>query len=270
MITNSEIMDLCKILFQDKEPRTPTDPTTPTRNSGNIDLLMDSQMASPTVPFINHTQRSIQQSTFLVKFVFTSVSITNTKWNRNMSLKHRNKTRTSNQRNAIPVENVISETAIDECFHDAIQHTYDVINDDINFNITKINNHLISAKEAMNKTYQIIKNPIMLKIAKQIEKLIKNLHMDKNTLITMSDFDVINSKLDKIIKEVENPENKLIETPNGHQQTQYQKEKPHGHKKRLLPQTGKKSQLARIIKWLIISKTRKPLFSLKHNGKKKY
>ena len=38
-----EIMDLCKIPIQDKKPRTPMDPTIPTRNSGNIDLFMDPQ-----------------------------------------------------------------------------------------------------------------------------------------------------------------------------------------------------------------------------------
>ena len=77
----------------------------------------------------------------------------------------------------------------------------------------------------MDKTYQDIKNPIMLKIAKQIEKLSKNLHMNKNTLITASNFDVINSKLDKMIKKMKNPEIQLIETLNGHQHTQNQKGK---------------------------------------------
>ena len=48
------------------------------------------------------------------------------------------------------------------------------MNDDINLNIMEINIHLTNAKEAMNKAYQDIKNPIMLKIAKQIEKLIQN------------------------------------------------------------------------------------------------
>ena len=97
--------------------------------------------------------------------------------------------------------------------------------DDINLNITKTNSHLINAKKTMNKTYQNVKNPIMLKITKQIEKLIKNLHMNKNTLITTSNFDVINSKLDKIIKKMKNPEIQFIKTPNGHQHTQNQKGK---------------------------------------------
>ena len=77
----------------------------------------------------------------------------------------------------------------------------------------------------MNKTYQAIKNSTMLKIAKQIEKLIKNSHMNKNTLIITSNFNVINSKLDKIIKKMEISEIQLIETPNSHQHTQNQKEK---------------------------------------------
>ena len=59
----------------------------------------------------------------------------------------------------------------------------------------------------------------MLKIAKQIEKLIKKFHINKNTLITTFNFDVINSKLDKIIKKMENPETQLIKTPNDHQHT---------------------------------------------------
>ena len=155
MTTNPEIMNLCKIPTQDKKLRTPMDPTIPTRNSGNIDQFMNSQMAIPisTASPINHTQRSIQQSTFPIKFDFTGGSITNTKRNRNMSLKYRNKTKTSNQRNAIPIEIVINENAVNECFHNTTKHTHDVMNDDINLNITKINNHLINAKKAMNKTY---------------------------------------------------------------------------------------------------------------------
>ena len=140
-----------------------------------------------------------------------------------MSLKLRDKTKTFNQRNAIPIENAISENAVDDCFHNVTKHTHDVMNHDINLNITKINSHLINAKEAMNKTYQDIKNPIMLKIAKQIEKLITNPYMNKNTLINMFNFNVINSKLNKIIKKIENPEIQLIETPNGYQHTPNQK-----------------------------------------------
>ena len=227
MTTNPEIMNLWKILLQNKKFRTPMDLTTPTRNSGNIDLLMNPQMTIPIVPPINQTQRSIQQSTFSVKFVFTGVSITNKKRNRNMSLKHRDKTKTSNQRNAIPIENSISENAVDKCSHDATEHTHDVMNDDINFNFTKINTHLTNAKKTMNKAYQDIKNPIILKIAKQIEKLITNPYIDKNTLIPMPNFNVINSKLDKIIKKIENPEFQLIEIPNGHHHTQNQKNKYH-------------------------------------------
>ena len=77
----------------------------------------------------------------------------------------------------------------------------------------------------MNKTYQNVKNPIMLKITKQIEKLIKNFYMNKNILIIMLNFNVINSKLNKIIKKVKNPEIQFIKTLNGHQHTQNQKEK---------------------------------------------
>ena len=83
-----------------------------------------------------------------------------------MILKHRNKTKTSNQQTAIPIEIFTDENVINDCFHDAIEHTHDVMNDDISFNITKINSHLINAKEIMNKTYQDIKNSTMLKIAK--------------------------------------------------------------------------------------------------------
>ena len=140
-----------------------------------------------------------------------------------MSLKHKNKTKTSNQQNAIPIGIVINENAMNEYFHDVTKHTHDVMNNDININITKINNKLINTKMSMNKTYQNIRNPIMLKIAKQIEKLIKNFHINKNTLITTSSFDVINSKLEKIIKKMENPEIQFIKTPNGHQHTQNQK-----------------------------------------------
>ena len=114
---------------------------------------------------------------------------------------------------------------IDDCFHDITEHTHDVMNNDINLNITKINSHLINAKKAMNKTYQDIKNPIMLKITNQIEKLIQNFHINKNTLITTSNFDVINSKLNKIIKKVKNPEVQLSKTLNDHQHTQNQKRK---------------------------------------------
>ena len=63
-----------------------------------------------------------------------------------MILKHRNKTKTSNQRTAIPVEIATDENAVDDCFHDVIEHTHDVMNDDINLNITKINSHLTNAK----------------------------------------------------------------------------------------------------------------------------
>ena len=102
-----------------------------------------------------------------------------------------------------------------------MKYTHDVMNDDINLNITKINSHLISVKKIMNKTYQNIKNPIMLKITKQIEKLIKNLHINKNILITAFNFDVINSKLNKIIKKMKNSEIQFIKTFNDHQHTQY-------------------------------------------------
>ena len=94
MTKNLKIMNLYKIFIQNKEFRIFMDPIIFTRNSENIDLFMNSQLASPTVPTINHTQRSIQQSTFLIKFVFIGVSITDLKRNRNMSLKHKNKTRT--------------------------------------------------------------------------------------------------------------------------------------------------------------------------------
>ena len=70
-----------------------------------------------------------------------------------MILKHRNKTKTSNQQIVILIEIVISENAIDDCFHNAIEYTHDVMNDDINFNIMKINSHLINVKKVMNKTY---------------------------------------------------------------------------------------------------------------------
>ena len=142
-----------------------------------------------------------------------------------MILKHRNKTKTSNQRIFIPIEIVTNKNAIDDCFYNIIEHTYEVMNDDINLNIIKIDSHLINIKETMNKTYQDIKNFIMLKIAKQIEKLIQNFHINKNILITMFNFDVINSKLDKIIKKMKNSEVQLSEIPNGHQHTQNQKEK---------------------------------------------
>ena len=164
--------------------------------------------------------------------------------------------------------NCHKKNAINDCFHDATKHTHDVMYDDINLNITETNSHLINTKEAMNKAYQDIKNPIMLKIAKQIEELIKNSHMNKNTLITTSIFNVINSKLDKIIKKMENPEIQFIETPMATNTHKIKKEKPHGRKKRLLPQM-ETFQLVWIIKWLIILKTRKPLFLFKHNEKKK-
>ena len=67
--------------------------------------------------------------------------------------------------------------------------------------------------------YKDFKNPIMLKITNQIEKLIKNPQLDKNTLVTMSNFDVINSKLDKIITKTQKPEIQLVKTSN-QQQTQ--------------------------------------------------
>ena len=65
----------------------------------------------------------------------------------------------------------------------------------------------------------------MLKITKQIEKLIKNFHTNKNILIITFNFDVVNPKLDKIIKKVKNSEIQFIKTPNGHQHTQNQKGK---------------------------------------------
>ena len=117
-----------------------------------------------------------------------------------MLLKHKPKIKTLNQRNVISIENAINENAMNECFHEITKHTHDIMNHNTNLNITKINSHLTNAKEAMNKTYQDIKNPIMLKITKQIEKLIKNFHMNKNTLITTFTCDVINSKLNIIIK----------------------------------------------------------------------
>ena len=95
---------------------------------------------------------------------------------------------------------------MNKCLHDITKHTPDVMNNDIKFNLTKIDSHIINAKEAMNKIYEDIKNPIMLKIAKQIEKLITNFYLNKNTLTTMFNFDVINSKLNKIIKKIENSE----------------------------------------------------------------
>ena len=123
------------------------------------------------------------------------------------------------------IEIIIKENAINDYFHDATKYTHDVMYDDINLNITKINSHLINVIKAMNKAYQNIKNPIMLKITKQIEKVVKNFHINKNTLIITSNFDVINSKLNKIIKKMDNPEIQLIKTPNGHQHTQNQKGK---------------------------------------------
>ena len=111
MTTNLEIMNLYKTSTQDKKLRTLMDSTTPTRNSGNIDLFMDSQMAIPisTAPFKNHTQRSIQNSIFPIDFTFIGGSITGIKKSRNMTLKHRNKIKTLNQRNAIPIEIVIKK-----------------------------------------------------------------------------------------------------------------------------------------------------------------
>ena len=229
MTKTLKIMNLCKIFIQNKKFRIFINLTIFTRNFENIDLFMNSQMtiSISTASHINYTQRSIQQLIFPIDFIFTDGSIIGIKKSRNMILKHRNKTKTSNQRTAIPVEIATSENAVDDCFHDAIEHTHDVMNDDINFNITKINSHLINAKEAMNKTYQDIKNPIMLKIAKQIEKLIQNFYINKNTLITTFNFDVINSKLNKIIKKMKNPEVQLSKTPNDHQHTQNQKKKNH-------------------------------------------
>ena len=65
----------------------------------------------------------------------------------------------------------------------------------------------------------------MLKITKQIEKLIQSFHINKNILITTFNFDVINSKLDKIIKKMKDSEVQLSETLNGHHHTQNQKRK---------------------------------------------
>ena len=59
----------------------------------------------------------------------------------------------------------------------------------------------------------------MLKIANQIEKLIKNSQLNKNTLVNMFSFDVINSKLDKIIKKIQKPEIQFVKTSN-QQETQ--------------------------------------------------
>ena len=111
MTTNPKIMNLCKTPIQNKKSRTPMNPTTLTRNSGNIDLFMNPQMAIPipTASSKNHTQRSIQKSIFPIDFTFIGGSITDIKRNRNMTLKHRNKIRTSNQQNAIPVEIVIKK-----------------------------------------------------------------------------------------------------------------------------------------------------------------
>ena len=131
MTTNPIIMNLCKIFIQNKEPRIFMNPTIPTRNFENIDLFMDPQMAIPisTASHINHTQRSIQQSIFPIDFIFIGGSIIGTKKSRNMILKHRNKTKTSNQQTAIPVEIATDENAIDDCFHNVTEHTHDVMND---------------------------------------------------------------------------------------------------------------------------------------------
>ena len=81
MTTNLKIMNLCKIPTQDKKFRTSMDPTISTRNSGNTDLFMNSQMAISisTTSHINHTQKSIQQSIFPIDFIFIGDLIIDTK-----------------------------------------------------------------------------------------------------------------------------------------------------------------------------------------------
>ena len=61
-----------------------------------------------------------------------------------------------------------------------------------------------------------------LNLINKHEELIKNPQLGKNTLVTMSNFDVINSKLDKIIKKVEEPEIQLVKASN-----QQQAQNPH-------------------------------------------
>ena len=56
-------------------------PTTLTKNLGNIDLFMNSQIIIPisTTSHINHTQKSIRQSILPIDFIFIGDLIIDTK-----------------------------------------------------------------------------------------------------------------------------------------------------------------------------------------------
>ena len=173
MTTILNSMDLCKIPLPNEKLRTLRTLRTPRTQTD----FVDSEIAIPTAitPPKNHSQRSINQSIFPFMFEFIgAVAETNTKRNRNNSTKHRDKTRTSNQRSPIPVEIAIDGT-MNDCFHDAVDVMTNDVNINTNINIIKTNNHLIKTKKIMNETYKNLKNPIILKIGNQIEKLIKNL-----------------------------------------------------------------------------------------------
>ena len=218
MTTILNFMNLCKIPFSNEElriPRTPKTLRTLRTLRTQMDLV-DLEMATPTATASpkNHSQRSINQSISPLMFEFTAAGAeAGTKRSRNNSTKHKNKTKTSNQRSPISIEIVINET-MNDCFHDVIDVMTNDVNINTNINIMKTNNHLIKTKKIMNETYKDFKNSIMLKITNQIEKLIKNFQLNKNTLMIMFNFDVINSKLNKIIKKIEKSEIQFVKISN--------------------------------------------------------
>ena len=92
MTINPKIMNLYKIPIQDKRFRTPMDPTTPSRNSGNIDQFINSQMAIPisTVSLINHTK--INSTINIFNWIFL-----HRRYNHRHKKKHVIKTQTQNK-----------------------------------------------------------------------------------------------------------------------------------------------------------------------------
>ena len=114
MTTILNFMDLCKTFSSNEKFRTFR---TFRILRAQMDLV-DPEMAIPiaTAQPKNHSQRSINQSIFSLMFEFIAADAeTGTKKGRNNSTKHRNKTKTSNQRSLIPIEIVINGT-MNDCF----------------------------------------------------------------------------------------------------------------------------------------------------------
>ena len=185
-------------------------PRTPTRIPA---LLNVDPNLTVTPPSVIHTRKTIMKN-----------NVTPPPFNLTQKNKNKRDIPDGQHRDKIYISNTGTPRGVmatrDHFFDANENHTNEHINinTDVDINITKENPKtditaakvdLGNAKKALKMAFQKAKNPMMLKIADQIEALIQN-PMNQEVL---TDFDIINSKLEKIMKNEKSqigPTNTLI------------------------------------------------------------